>query len=197
MGFAAIGLFLYLDRNDQLSATISDWGAWGIVASTLLMAALCMVPVPTEFLLMMNMRVYGVWAGVTFSWFGAMIGTVAVFVVARRFGRRLLKRYVADHRFQQVESWVRRRQTIGLLIARLLPIPAVIVNYAAGVMTPVRVWTYLWTAAVTIIPYYIGTALLYLGIFHHLTYWLFSGVLALALFWLVSYVVTRRFRERP
>ncbi|MBX5435894.1 MAG: TVP38/TMEM64 family protein [Alicyclobacillaceae bacterium] len=195
-GFAAMALFLYMDRNNQLSSVISGWGAVGIAASILLMAVLCMVPVPTEFLLLMNMRVYGVWAGVSFAWCGAMLGTLAVFGLARRFGRRFVQRWVSDDRFRQVESWVRRRQTVGLLFARLLPIPAVIVNYAAGLLTPVKLWTYMWTAAVTIIPYYIGTALLYLGIIRHLSLWLFVGVLSMAVLWLVSHWVTRRFRDR-
>lgn len=179
-GLAGIAAFFWADRHGDLSRLVSSWGVWGVLLAVLAMAVVCMVPLPSEFLLMLDMRVYGVALGVLYAWLGSLLGTAAIFPIARHLGRPVLQRFISEERMEQVESWVRDRGTAGLLVARLLPVPGFAVNYIAGVMRPVRLWPYLWTAAVTMIPYYIGTALVYLGVVTRLAVWIVFGAIALA-----------------
>lgn len=196
VGIILVILFFYLDRNDEVSSVIGSWGAIGIALSIGLMAGFCMLPIPSEFLLLMNFKVYGVWWGILVAWIGTMIGSVAIYFVTRHIGRPMLERFVPEDKFQQIERFVDSKRTTGLLIARLLPIPGFLVNYVAGLLKPIDVWTYMWTAAVTIIPYYVGTALLYLGINRRLTTVFFVGLLIVAVIWIISHRVNRN-PDRP
>lgn len=73
--------------------------------------------------------------------------------------------------------------------------PASVVNYIAGLVQSVGSWDYIWTAAISIIPYYMGAALIYMGIFSKFAVWLFVGGFVVVAFWITSYLVNRRMQR--
>lgn len=184
--------FLYFDRHGALSVPLRSWGIWGVILAVLLMALLSVIPIPAEFLLVLNMKVYGVPYGIFYAWIGTMIGTLTTFVIARYLGAPLVKHWVSEQNWTKVEMWVKRRGARGLLLARLLPIPAPIVNYAAGLMKSISLWNYLWTAAVSIWPYYIGAASLFVGIPNRFAPWIALGVALLFSLWIMSYFLSKK-----
>lgn len=194
-GIGLVIAFLHFDRNGQLSAAMRSWGGVGVVVSVLLMGLFCVIPVPSEFLMVMNMKVYGVWWGIFYSWSGAMVGATVVFFMARHMGSRLLQAFVSEARLSQVESWVQRRGVWGLLLARLVPLPFIVVNYAAGVIRSVRVWDYVWTTGVGLLPYDVGAALVFLGFSKRFLIWLIIGGVAIVGFWIGGFVVNRHVRR--
>lgn len=188
----AVGIFLYLDRHGALSQVLRSWGMVGIIAAILIMAMICVTPMPAEGLLVLYMEIYGAWWGAFYSWIGAVLSSLVVFVAARYLGTPILRSMVTADRFHQVDRWVKEKGTMGLLFARLLPLPGFIVSYVVGTIPSVRLWSYIWTGAVSIMPYYIGTALIFLGISHRLVSWLALGSLAIAMFWGVTYIVKKK-----
>jgi uncharacterized membrane protein YdjX (TVP38/TMEM64 family) len=183
--------FLYFDRRDSISIAIRSWGPVGVIAAIVIMTALCMTPIPSEGLLVMYMKIYGSWWGVVYGWTGATLSSVVIYILARRFGPPIVHRYLPRERFEQVDEWVKSKGVLGLLIARLLPIPAFAINYVAGVIPSIGFWPYLWTAAVSMIPYYTGAAFIFLGLSTRLTIWLIVGGITILLFWLAGYVANR------
>jgi uncharacterized membrane protein YdjX (TVP38/TMEM64 family) len=184
--------FLYFDQRYAISASIQRLGLLGNVIAVLLMALLYMTPVPSEGLLILCFKIYGVYWGVFLSWLGMDLGSVITFLIARIYGQKLIQRIVSPEHFTMVNNWVKRRGTVGLLVARLLTIPAFAINCIAGVIPSIEFWPYFWTAAVSIVPYYIGTALIFLGIYKVSWQWLMFGVIAIAVFWGGSYALNRR-----
>ena len=189
--FLVIGFF-YFDRNNQISTAIQSQGAFGIVLSILLMALFCIIPVPSEFLMIMNMKVLGVWWGILLTWIGAMIGAVAVFFLSRYMGTRLLQAFVSTERLNQVNTWISKRGAFSLLIARLVPLPFIVVNYAAGVLKSVRIWDYIWTTGIGLLPYDIGAALVFLGFSTKYTIWLAVGGCTVVILWVTGYLLNRQ-----
>lgn len=199
---SSVGLFLfgilllfaiyYLQRKYHFADAIRTWGWIGVVASILLMALLCIIPVPSEFLLLMNLNAYGIFWGITYAWIGVLLGTAAIFLMARYLGRPVLESFIPEERFEQVEAWVSSKGGLGLLMARLLPVPASVINYIAGVLKSVHWWDYLWTAAVGMIPYYCAVALIYVGVSKRIVVWLVFGGMALAFAWLFSRFLSKR-----
>ena len=187
-----IAAFFYFDRRNQISTIIRDWGIWGAVFAVLLMAALCMTPIPSEGLVVMYLKIFGIYEGVFFSWLGATLSSIAIFFIVRVLGQRLMERLISPDRFKQVDNWVEGKGSFGLFIARLLPIPAFAVNYIAGAMPSMKLWTYLWTAALSIIPYYVGTALVFAGVAQETWTWLVIGMAALIAFWGTGYFLNKR-----
>ncbi len=192
----SVAAFFYLDQNNQLSGVIHTWGTFGILAAILLMALVCMTPVPSEGLLLILLKVYGVWLGLLYAWIGSSVSAVAIFAIARYVGRPLLETLVDSSKLRQVEDFISRKGTAGLLIARLLPLPAMLVNYAVGVLPGISFTAYLWTAVVTIAPYYASTALLYEGVMGGAQPWLFAGIAAVALLMAGGFLFNRRYARR-
>jgi len=187
-----IAIFFYLDRRNELSVIIRAWGLWGVVFAIFLMAAMCMTPIPSEGLVVLYLKIYGVYQGVFLAWFGSTLSALAIFIIVRVYGQTLMKRLISPERFNVVDNWVKGKGSMGLFVARLLPIPAFAVNYIAGAMPSMNLWTYLWTAALAMIPYYVGTALVFIGVARETWIWLVLGIVALILFWGTGYLLNRR-----
>ncbi|KLU60763.1 TVP38/TMEM64 family inner membrane protein YdjZ [Peptococcaceae bacterium CEB3] len=183
--------FFYFDRTNQISLMIQSLGPLGLVLAVLLMAAVCLTPIPSEGIVVLFLKIYGVYLGTFVAWFGSCVSALIIFAIARYYGRMFIARFVTAENFKMVDNWVKRKGTVGLLIARLLPIPAVIVNYVAGGLPSIKLWPYFWTAAVSIIPYYIGTALVFLGVSKELWTWLMVGGAAILAFWGIGFLLNR------
>ncbi|AFQ43987.1 TVP38/TMEM64 family protein [Desulfosporosinus meridiei] len=184
--------FFYLDRHNAISSLIKSLGPLGVLLAIFLMALLCMTPIPSEGLVLMYLKIYGVFWGTLLAWVGSNVGSLIIFFILKHYGQFLLDKLISKERFETVNQWVKRRGTYGLLIARLLPIPAFAVNYIASLIPSIKLWPYLWTQMVTIIPYYVGTALVFLGVAKDTWYWLIIGGLAIAAFWSISYFLNRK-----
>jgi uncharacterized membrane protein YdjX (TVP38/TMEM64 family) len=196
IGILAVGIllvvaFFYLDKNNQISNAIHSWGILGVFLSVFLMALFCVIPVPSEFLMIMNMKIFGVWLGIFYTWVGAMMGAVAVFFMARSIGSRILQAFITENRLQQVNRWIKNRGAMGLLIVRLIPLPFIVVNYSAGVMESVSPWEYIWTTAIGLLPYDLGAALVFLGLSTKYIWWLAIGGFAVIAIWVAGYIFNR------
>ncbi len=192
VGLALGVMILYWDRRDTITTFVRALGPGGVVVAILLMALLCITPIPSEGLLIVYLKVYGGLLGVSYAWSGAVLSSIIIFLLARSVGTRVLRRYIPQEAFVEVNRWVYRRGVIGLLIARLLPIPAFAVNYIAGVLPSIRLWPYVWTAGVSLIPYYSGAVLIFLGITTRFTVYLVLGAISVAAIWAFGYLLNRR-----
>lgn len=191
IGILFIVVFLYLDRYQTISHVIRSTGLMGLVTAIILIALLSMTPIPTEGLTIMCFKVYGIGWGIVYSWVGSTLSALLIFGLVRSIGAPLLMQATSHERFRQVDAWVSQKGIMGLLIARLLPLPAFIVNYLTAVIPAIRFWEYLWTAAVTIIPSYLMTAMVFMGVATKFRIYLWVGVLGMILIWLSSYLLNR------
>lgn len=195
LAVGALAMWLYFHYEHDTSHFIRSLGPYGVIAAILLMAALCVVPFPAEFLMILDMQVYGVWLGILYVWVGAMLGSLATFWFAKQFGDRLVKRFIQPRYVDKLKESLSRHGSLGLLMARLIPfIPFVVLNYASAMLSEVKTWTYLWTTGVGIMPYDAGAALVYLGFSRRILLWLVLGGVAVFLIWLLAIYRTRRAR---
>lgn len=191
VGILLLVAFLYFDQRRAISNIIRSTGWLGIVTAILLITLFSMTPIPTESLTIMCLKAYGISWGIFYSWVGSTLSAVAIFILVRSIGDPFLQIVISQERFEQVNEWIKRKGTLGLIIARLLPLPAFIVNYVTAVIPAIRFWSYLWTAALTIIPSYLVTALIYMGFSPKLRIWLVVGSLGMVLIWVSSYLLNR------
>lgn len=164
--FVGTVLFFKIDNHGIITYFLYTLGWKGIILAILLMALLDIFSIMTEFLLIINMKVFGVLAGLLYAWIGAVLGSLVIFVIARYIGGFLLYQSASSKHLEKIDFWVKRRGAMGLLVIRLLPIPSSIVNYAIGLLKSISLWDYWWTMAISILPYYIGAAFLYVGLPH-------------------------------
>ena len=192
LAIAVWGSYHYRHVIEHSVIIVQSFGVYGIAFAIFLMALLCIIPVPSEFLILLNMEVYGVGWGLFYSWIGAVIGAVAAMYLTRWRFQSLLRRLFSLHRQQQVDEWVKRRGTMGLLGLRFVPfVPFHALNYVAGVLN-VSFWPFVWTTAVGIIPFDLLMGGAFLGITHGVVPALISGSLCLIVFAGISYVFRKK-----
>jgi uncharacterized membrane protein YdjX (TVP38/TMEM64 family) len=120
---------------------------WISVALVSLMILHTLIPVPAEILAVGAGIVLGpVWGFLTI-WVGAMLGAYLGFWLARTFGQPFVRHWVATHRLERVQRWLRQ---IDIVLSFNL------INYALG-LTPISWWQFTWTTGVGIVP---GTVLM-------------------------------------
>jgi uncharacterized membrane protein YdjX (TVP38/TMEM64 family) len=176
---------------DSIARLIRSWGAWGIAATIFLMVAHSFVPFPAEFVAIAAGMVYGPVWGTVVTWFGAMLGALLSFGLARRCGRPLVEALVANRFSSRLDDWAANQGASTLFVSRLIPVIAFnLINYAAG-LTTMRWWTFTWVTALGILPL---TALM-VGLgdqMHHLGWieWL-AIVFAAITLWLGLHVLRR------
>lgn len=81
-----------------------------------------------------NSVVYGLFKGFLYSWFGAVVGAIIVFLVIRRLGDKKFFRYITKHRqVQRVMTWVEEHGFGPLFILMCFPFsPSSIINVVSG-----------------------------------------------------------------
>jgi len=151
-----------------------------------------MTPIPSEGLLVMFFKVFGVIHGGLYSWVGAMLGSIVAFLLARHLITPILRSRISADRFQRIEHWIARRGAVGLLLLRLLPVPAFVQNYMIGAVPGISFWRYFWTGSVAILPYYVGTASLFLGVNSRTGEWVAVGGVVLFVLWITGFLLKRQ-----
>lgn len=91
------------------AAGIADWvlsfGVWSPVAYLLVMVAQVLVsPIPAGPVALAGALIFGVWQGLALALTGSVIGSVLIFVVARRWGEPLVVRLVGREIYRKYVS---------------------------------------------------------------------------------------------
>jgi uncharacterized membrane protein YdjX (TVP38/TMEM64 family) len=184
-----IGLYLYGLHTGKIRIlldAIRPLGIWGVLLGIVVLTVVNVLPLPGEFITLFLMEIYGAWQGTFYSWIAGVLGAIAALYLTRWLARPLAER-LAGPVIQKVNAWIEKRETIGLLSLRLIPlIPYHLVNYAAGVLR-VRAWPYIWTTALGILPFHLAVGGIYAGIRQGALVWGVAGgvlfVILLALGW--------------
>ncbi|OZM58201.1 hypothetical protein CIB95_01100 [Lottiidibacillus patelloidae] len=82
-----------------------------------------------------NAAAYGLWWGFLFSWIGAFLGSIVVFVVIRKFQHIKIIQYFQNHkRVKPVTNWIDRHGFGPLFIIQCFPFsPSAFINVVAGI----------------------------------------------------------------
>lgn len=109
--------------------------------------------------------IYGTLAGAGISLLGATLGAIITFLIARRYGDRLLKRILPRKDYEKTRSLIDRpKNKLILFILYLIPgFPKDVLGYVAGI-TPIRLRWFIIFSTIARIPgiimsTYIGSSL--------------------------------------
>lgn len=142
---------------ERLSQALPRTAVWLAVAIIGLMVLHTLIPLPAEPLAMVAGMTLGPFWGFMSTWFGAMLGALLGFFLARALGQPFIQHMIAP---QRLRYWLERLQHLDiplLLAIRLLPVISFnLINYALG-LSLVGWWRFTWTTSIGIIP---GTLLM-------------------------------------
>jgi uncharacterized membrane protein YdjX (TVP38/TMEM64 family) len=125
----------YLNQLREVSQQIRSLGALAPLVIMGGVALLVAIGFPRLIFCLLAGMALGFWSGLLWAQLGTLIGNYALFLTARAFGRdwaeRVLRKRSGLHRIvQQGGMW-------GVLLARQVPVPGVVINLACALL-PIR-----------------------------------------------------------
>ncbi|NHN28484.1 TVP38/TMEM64 family protein [Paenibacillus agricola] len=122
---------------DRLSDFLNTWGIWGHVIGALLAFIQTMIPlIPFVVVAGANVLLFGLWLGVLVNYVMSVLGAIAIFWLARNFGRHWIERKL--ERYAYIQLFNDRMEHNGffyIAVSRVIPVlPSFGINWAAAVM---------------------------------------------------------------
>jgi uncharacterized membrane protein YdjX (TVP38/TMEM64 family) len=125
----------YLSRVREVSDSIKHLGMLGPLVLAGSVAVLVAIGVPRLLFCVIAGMALGFWSGLFWAQLGTLLGNYAVFLFVRLHGRGWAESYLSRH--GRLSSLVRRKSIIGVLLARQVPVPGMLINLTCGLL-PLR-----------------------------------------------------------
>jgi uncharacterized membrane protein YdjX (TVP38/TMEM64 family) len=143
---------LYQDKK-FLKETVRAWG-WLAPLVFIAIQALQVVisPIPGEITGPVGGALFGVWLGLVYSTIGLTVGTLFCFWVGRRWGEPLVRPWLSEHRWNQMNFILEAEGAILCFILYLVPgFPKDIISYLFGI-SPMPFWVFAIISTVGRLP---------------------------------------------
>lgn len=112
----------HLADPEWIRSAVERLGPYAGVAFVAAQAAqVILAPIPGQTLGVAGGYLFGVLPGTAYSVVGVVLGSTAVFVLARRFGRPYVEPVVDDDVLERFDSFVEERGAVGLFVVFLFP----------------------------------------------------------------------------
>lgn len=137
---------------EALSHWLDQQGMLGPLLLILMMILAVVVgPIPTLPISATAGLVYGLFTGTAIAVFGALIGSIIAFYLARVLGREVVRRKLANHPVFSA-SGSQRFLFVAVFLTRLIPLFSfALISYAAGV-TAISLWRYALATTLGMLP---------------------------------------------
>lgn len=131
----------YLGEPEPLLNWLRQWGKWTpLVTIGLHILQVITAPIPGTAIDAVNGLLYGPWLGTLYSMIGLMTGSWIAMLLARRFGRPLVERYVAAETIARLDDYVERYGSLFIFLVFLVPfLPDDALCFIAG-LTPIPIF---------------------------------------------------------
>jgi uncharacterized membrane protein YdjX (TVP38/TMEM64 family) len=143
---------LYQDKK-FLKATVRSWG-WMAPLVFMAIQALQVIisPIPGEITGPVGGALFGTWLGLFYSTIGLTVGTLFCFWVGRKWGEPLVRPWLSEHHWNQMNFILEAEGAIICFILYLIPgFPKDIISYLFGI-SPMPFWLFAVVSTVGRIP---------------------------------------------
>lgn len=130
---------------ENIMEVIEKYRSIGPVPGILLPMLEAFLPfLPLVLFVMANANAFGLWFGFLFSWIGASVGALLVFLLVRKYGqRRFLNFLKKNPKVQKLMAWVERHGFGPLFLLLCFPFtPSAVVNIVAG-LSKISIYQYM------------------------------------------------------
>lgn len=154
LGLIALVMYIFslsFLGKEKVETFVEAAGVFGVFVIVVVKAStLVIAPIGGSFLYPLVGVLYGTKVGFWLTLLGDLSGTVVSYWVARRLGRKAIKKIAGEKSIKSIDSfYIRIGEWKGLILARFV-LPD-IVNYAAGLIK-IKFWKYLAIVLITQIP---------------------------------------------
>ena len=158
---AAALAFIYKDQlklaytsPETVKQYATGFGAFAPVIFILSYVVQALVPfIPSSILTMSGGYVFGILFGTVYSLIGVAIGSIIVFLIARKLGRPFFMKIISKKELEHFDVFFKKRGDRSILLARSIPMlfPLDVVSIAAG-LTQIKLRHYVVFSILGFIP---------------------------------------------
>jgi uncharacterized membrane protein YdjX (TVP38/TMEM64 family) len=193
-----ISYYIYLVHTGEAQNILNhirNLGVLGGIIGTAVQTLTNIIPVPGEFISIALMEIYGpVWGGL-FAWLGGIAGAVGALYLTKWIAKPFFAN-MAQPYLEKMDEFIQKRGQVGLLLIRFVPfVPYHLVNYAAGILN-VKLWGFIWTTAIGILPFTLAMSALYAGVRQGSWIWGIAGLGIVVMLVSISWCVSSSSRNR-
>jgi uncharacterized membrane protein YdjX (TVP38/TMEM64 family) len=130
---------------EHIMSLIQEYRTFGPIPGILLIIIESFLPfLPLFVFVMANASAFGLWLGFLYSWLGACIGALLVFLLIRRYGQKRLLAFLPKHpKVRKLMDWVERHGFGPLFLLLCFPFtPSAVVNIVAG-LSKISIYQYM------------------------------------------------------
>ncbi|TKC18212.1 TVP38/TMEM64 family protein [Robertmurraya kyonggiensis] len=130
---------------ENIMEVIEHYRAIGPIPGILLPMLEAFLPfLPLVIFVMANANAFGLWFGFLFSWVGASVGALLVFLLIRRYGqKRFLSFLKKSPKVKKLMAWLERHGFGPLFLLLCFPFtPSAVVNIVAG-LSKISIYQYM------------------------------------------------------
>jgi uncharacterized membrane protein YdjX (TVP38/TMEM64 family) len=179
----------YLGRVREVSESIRSLGLWAPLVLTFSVAVLVAIGFPRLLFCVIAGMALGFWLGLLWAQLGTLLGNYTVFLLVRWHGRGWAERYVSRH--GRLHRLIRREGIPGVVLARQVPVPGLLVNVTCGLL-PIRHRDYLIGTALGQLPEAIPCTLIGAGVLAA-SFGKSAGLIGLAVLLMLGLWMTARY----
>jgi uncharacterized membrane protein YdjX (TVP38/TMEM64 family) len=143
---------LYQDKK-FLKETVRAWGWMAPLVFVAIQALQVIIsPIPGEITGPVGGALFGVWLGLIYSTIGLTVGTLFCFWVGRKWGEPLVRPWLSEHHWNQMNFILEAEGVIICFILYLIPgFPKDIISYLFGI-SPMPFWVFAIVSTVGRLP---------------------------------------------
>ncbi len=151
-----------LQSNIDVIKNYLDIGIWGIILYLLITTvATVLGPISALPILPVAVVLWGWKITALLSIVGWTIGSVIAFLLARRYGVRIIERFASMDKIRVYEAFIPKKDIfLGIILVRIF-LPVDFLSYALGMVSTIRLSTYTLATFIGMIPFAI--VLSYIG----------------------------------
>lgn len=185
LAFCLVFASLFLVRV-PINQYIAAWGITGVAGVVLWTAAIALaaiLPIPSEPLMLANLRASGVAEGTVVNIVGTLLGAVILFIIGRLAASSVttvLQQPRVRPLYERVQKRLRPDRFFTLVLVQLLPFPFLFINLLLGALRDIPFAAFLLASLAGMAPYQLAWSALYLGLVNVSHIWLYGPLTALA-----------------
>lgn len=132
-GVILVGLLTGDIDVEKVRTWIRDLGAWGPVLLILVLAlAMIVAPIPNPPFMIAAGIAWGTFLGVVYAVIGQLLGSMVIFGISRKFGRRFIPRLIGREGAEKVDRLAQEMGPHLVFWWRMMPVSFDFAAYAAG-----------------------------------------------------------------
>jgi len=136
-------LSYFVQNNiDFFQAYIGDGFFGVIIYMFILIAEVVFAPISALPLIAIVSNLWDLWFVVLITLIAWTIGSVIAFVIAKKYGKELLRRFISIKEINKIEKRIPREHLFAGVVFLRIILPTDLISYALGLFTRMKVWRY-------------------------------------------------------